>query len=67
MLPHLTLTALPALEAAGLGTLPQLLHAFYTQRQRAVAALETALGQVGFWSPCVMSLIVRVVNVHGMA
>ncbi|GAB4820015.1 hypothetical protein N2152v2_007061 [Parachlorella kessleri] len=45
MLPHLTLTALPALEAAGLGTLPQLLHAFYTQRQRAVAALEAALGQ----------------------
>ena len=50
MLPHLMLTALPALEGAGMGTLPQLLHAFHTQRQRAVAVLEAAVGQVGFWS-----------------
>lgn len=50
MLPHLTLSGAASLAASGLGSLPQLLHAFYTQRQQAVAALEAAVGQVGGWA-----------------
>lgn len=46
MLPHLGLGSAAELERAGLGSLPQLLHAFYTQSQRAVGALEAAVGQV---------------------